>query len=203
MQHLVVQEPVNLGNFSLMDKVALVYQSEFNYNHWSSVCLNLEISRIPQLKFKSLIFYLATFALLPIIICSHCDSCPQDATFGLEQGVAGIRLRVNSTFVIRFLMNPLCNGDNCGFLSMDVKNGYKDPIRVFVAQDLFSWKNETFVSGRVGYSLRLLGEHLLISNPISYSMTCCKKLPEHPPVTRFMTYLQPYKLHPVAVGVPL
>lgn len=151
MKHLgIITDPNPFVEFPVLVEASALYMSEFRYNHWTSVCVNYK-PNVKFLRLRKLIYFFATLATIPCLICSNCrPPCRGDTTLGMYLEPSAIALTLNSSYRVKFYYTPYCDIDpksesNCGFKKI-IRNALHDPMTIY-ADRLFKWQNATFMTG--------------------------------------------------------
>lgn len=157
-------EPANpLANNTLLWKLITTFLAEKNTNNWRAITIkdyhNSTAIEIPLLVSSFM-------SLLPILICSAKVFCPRWKCFEIDLTPSEVLVRLNSSMTISY--DPTCL--SCGPL---VKDGYKDPLRIYLEPNfegsLFMWQNSTYVSGRkaglIRYFVSSFGDTILFQRP--------------------------------------
>lgn len=158
MEQILVSPP-NLAN-PIIRELGYIYSSEVNHNQWTSGCMTYS-PKVKSKKVERLVALWLTFSTIPIIICSNCTPCSKERTFAMELNKYEVSVHANSSYSIALSMNPFCGNFKCGSFRKRIKNELADPMTVYLnisggLGDLFTCKNQTYISGYKGPLLRII-----------------------------------------------
>lgn len=164
MEQFFVSPPSLTVAYPIVRELGYIYSSEVNHNQWTSGCVNYSPKVKPK-NVEKLVAYWMTFSAIPIIICSNCTPCSKIQTFAMDLNKYKITVHANSSYSITLSMNPFCGNSKCGSIRKRIRNELTDPMTVYLDTcadfgALFTFKNQTYISGYKGPLLRIIQDKL-------------------------------------------